>query len=358
MVDDSQKGSVFGPATRRGPLREGDRIQVTDPKGRLHTIILVEGGRFQTNRGTLNHDDVLGGPDGQIVDVGGGKTFQVMRPRLMDYILSMPRGATIIYPKDAATIISVGDIFAGARVLEAGVGSGGLALYLLNAVGPHGHLHSVERREDFAEIARANVALWHGVEPSNWELRVSELEEVLATSEDASYDRVVLDLLDPWEHVEEVARVLRPGGVLTVYVATVPQLSRFVEAARETEVFSEAESFETMNRNWHVEGLAVRPDHRMVAHTGFLSVVRKMARAGEVHLTKQRPAPGAEGKGGEWDEVAEWDPTQLGQGPPNAKRVRRRMRDLQGKVRQWVSPGGKALDKADQTDEKQGEGTE
>lgn len=346
----------FGPALRRGPLVEGDRVQIKDPKGRLHTIILVEGGRFQTNRGTLDHDDVLGGPDGQVVDVGEGRTFQVMRPRLMDYILSMPRGATIIYPKDAAAIISVGDVFPGASVLEAGVGSGGLALYLLNAIGVSGRLHSVERREDFAEIAKANVTLWHGKTPNNWNLQVGELKDALADAKDDSYDRVVLDLLDPWEYVDEVARVLRPGGVLTVYVATVPQLSRFVEAARETERFSEAESFETVNRGWHVEGLAVRPDHRMVAHTGFLSVVRKMAKAGEVHLTKQRPAPGAEGKGGQWDEVGVWDATELGQGPPNAKRVRRRMRDLQDKVRRWVERSDRATSGEATSDNKTGEG--
>lgn len=321
---------------RRGPLAPGDRVQITDPKGRLHTITLVPGGRFQTNRGALDHDAVLGGPDGQVVEVGEGRTFQVMRPRLLDYVLSMPRGAAIIYPKDAASIVSAGDIFPGATVLEAGVGSGGLALHLLDALGSHGVLHSVEKRDDFAAIARANVALWYGKEPDNWDLEVADLKDVLADAEDNSYDRVVLDLLDPWEHVDEVARVLRPGGVFTVYVATVPQMSRFVEAVRETKRFSETESFETMNRKWHVEGLAVRPDHRMIGHTGFLSVTRKVAEAGAVHVTKARPAPAAAGKGGQWDEVEDFSADQLGEHVPNLKRVRRRRRDLEGKVRTWV----------------------
>ena len=321
---------------RRGPLAPGDRVQITDPKGRLHTITLVAGGRFQTSRGILDHDTVLGGPDGQVVEVAEGRTFQVMRPRLLDYVLSMPRGAAIIYPKDAASIMSSGDIFPGATVLEAGVGSGALSLHLLDAVGATGTLHSVERREDFAAIARANVALWHGAEPENWFLQVAELKDALAEARDDSYDRVVLDLLDPWEYVEEVARVLRPGGVFTVYVATVPQMSRFVEAVRETKRFSETESFETMNRKWHVEGLAVRPDHRMVGHTGFLSVARKVAKAGAVHVTKTRPAPAAAGKGGQWDDVEHWGEKELGEHVPNPKRVRRRRRDLEGKVRTWI----------------------
>lgn len=328
--------ALGGPADRRGPLVPGDRVQITDPKGRHHTIVLVEGGLFQTNRGALKHDDVLGGPDGQVVDVGDGKTFMVVRPRLMDYILSMPRGAAIIYPKDAASIVSEGDIFPGADVLEAGVGSGGLALYLLNAVGEAGSLHSVEKREDFAKIAEGNVTLWYGQKPATWTLEVADLIDVLQQAEDASYDRVVLDLLDPWEFVEEVGRVLRPGGVFVSYVATVPQLSRLVEAARESEMFSASHPYETVTRPWHVEGLAVRPDHRMVAHTGFLSVARKMARPGEVHYTTKRPAPGSAGLGGEWDESGDWTLEDLGMFSPSQKRVRRRVRDLERKVDTWI----------------------
>lgn len=346
MISDKPTGRALGPAGRRGPLEAGDRVQITDPKGRLHTIILVEGGRFQTNRGAFDHDDVLGGPDGQTVSLGEGKTFQVMRPRLLDYVLSMPRGAAVIYPKDAAAIVSVGDIFPGAEVLEAGVGSGGLALYLLNAIGPNGHLHSVERRQDFAAIAKANVSLWFGGIPPGWDLQVADLKDVLKEADDSSYDRVVLDLLDPWEYVDEVARVLRPGGVFVAYMATVPQMSRLVERVRTSRKFSASESFETVNRTWHVEGLAVRPDHRMVAHTGFISVTRRMGEAGGIHLITRRPAPAAEGLGGQWDEVETWDAPDLGLVEPNAKRVRRRKRSLEDKVATWLTDeeGGESVE--------------
>lgn len=325
-----------GQAGRRGPLSAGDRVQVTDPKGRLHTVTLVSGGHFQTNRGSLNHDDVLGKPDGQIVEIADGKTFQVMRPLLSDYVLSMPRGAAIIYPKDSGQILQLADVFPGARVLEAGVGSGALSLSLLSALGPDGLLHSVEQREEFAAIAAANVDLWFAGRHPAWELEVGNVGDALELAPAHFYDRVILDLLDPWEYVEGVAHALAPGGVFLSYVATVPQMSRVVEALRASGMFSNPHSVETLVRSWHVEGLSVRPDHRMVSHTGFLITARRLAPGSATHALTRRPAPAASGKGGEWDDVEEWTLESLGMRSPNAKKLRRLRRDVEGRVARWL----------------------
>ena len=329
--------SGIGQANRRGPLVPGDRVQITDPKGRMHTVVLIPGGRFQSSRGILNHDDVLGKPDGQVVPAGEGRTFQVIRPLLADYVLSMPRGAAIIYPKDAAQIIQMADIFPGAKVLESGVGSGALALSLLSAIGSEGLLHSVERRRDFAEIAKANVDLWFGQEHPAWTLEVADLKDALEHMEDGTYDRVVLDLLDPWSFSEEAARVLVPGGVFCAYVTTVPQMSRIVESLRETGRFTEPSAWDTTNRQWHVQGLAVRPDHRMIAHTGYLIFARSLAQ-GAVPLERAKhPAPAAEGSSGGWDEDQAWDEASLGQRRSSDRKVRRVKRDVTAKRDQWIS---------------------
>ena len=336
MTTGSNHPDSLGPARRRGPLRPGDKVQVTDPKGRLHTITLVPGGRFQTNRGTLDHDLVLGKPDGQVVEVEDGKSFQVLRPLLSDYTLSMPRGAAIIYPKDAAQIVAMADIFPGARVLESGVGSGALSASLLSAIGPTGYLHSVEVREEFAAIAAANVDLWFGGRHPAWEIEVADVGVALGEAEPHFYDRVLLDLLNPWDFVDGAARVLEPGGVFLSYVATVPQMSRVVEALRKSGEFSEPHSWESMVRSWHVEGLSVRPDHRMIGHTGFLVVARRLAPAATSHVLSSRPAPAAEGKGGEWDEVTRWDDESLGLRTPNAKKLRRLRRDVEARANVWL----------------------
>jgi tRNA (adenine57-N1/adenine58-N1)-methyltransferase len=204
----------------------------------------------------------------------------------------MPRGATIVYPKDAAMILGVADIYPGARVLEAGVGSGALSLSLLRAVGPDGFLHSVERREDFAKIARANVEDYFGCTPAQWRLDIGSVEE---QKFEGSFDRVVLDMLAPWECVSMAADVLRPGGVYLAYVATTTQLSATAEALKEDGRFTEPESSETMVRGWHHEGLAVRPQQRMIGHTGFLIISRRMAPGVEVLARRRRPAKGAYG---------------------------------------------------------------
>lgn len=326
----------LGQCDRRGPLREGDRVQVRDPKGRLHTITLVPGGRFQTNRGTLAHDLVIGAPDGQVVRTPEGREFQVMRPLLSDYVMSMPRGATIVYPKDAGTIVQMGDVFPGATVLEAGVGSGALSLSLLDAVGEGGRLVSVERREDFADIARANVDLWFGRRHPAWDLRVGDLADVAGAMGEGSVDRVVLDMLAPWENLGPIAHALTPGGVLTCYVATVTQMSRLVEDIRATRDFTDPVAWETMQREWHLDGLAVRPEHRMVAHTGFLLTTRRLAPGTTPQAPEHRPAKANEGMSGMWDEEAGWSDEAVGQRTSSPKKVRRVRRDVRAKADTWV----------------------
>jgi tRNA (adenine57-N1/adenine58-N1)-methyltransferase len=281
-----------GGQSPRGSFREGDRVQLTDPKGRLHTITLVAGREFHTHRGALAHDDLIGSPEGSVVTSTGGTQYLALRPLLADYVLSMPRGAQVVYPKDAAQIVAMADIYPGARVLEAGAGSGALTCSLLRAVGEHGSLQSYERREDFAEVARDNVARFFGEAPATWNLTVGDLGEVdLAGRE---FDRVVLDMLAPWEVLPNVAPTLVPGGVLIAYVATTTQLSAVVEALREQGGWTEPRAWETLVRDWTADGLAVRPDHRMVAHTAFLVSARRLAPGVVAPRRQKKPSKGAE----------------------------------------------------------------
>jgi len=279
-----------GASSRRGPLRAGERVQLTDAKGRHHTFTLEVGKRFHTHKGSFAHDDLIGGPEGVTIRTDKAIEYLVLRPLLSDFVLSMPRGATVVYPKDAAQIIAIADVFPGARVIEAGAGSGALSCSLLRAVGDHGLVSSYERRADFAEVARDNVETFFGGPHPAWRLTVGDLATELAETE---ADRVVLDMLAPWDCLDAVAPVLVPGGVLICYVATTTQLSRTVEAMREHGCFTEPASSETMFRTWHVEGLAVRPDHRMIGHTGFLVSTRKLADGVTPPLRRRRPAKGA-----------------------------------------------------------------
>ena len=265
-------------------FEKGDRVQLTDPKGRLHTITLEPGKQFHTHRGAIEHDSLIGAPEGSVVHSSAGTGYLALRPLLSDYVLSMPRGAAVIYPKDSAQIVAQGDIYPGATVLEAGAGSGALTCSLLRAVGPTGRVISYERREDHLEHARRNVDNFFGHEPANWDLR---LADVLEHRELETVDRVILDMLAPWEVIEVIAAALRPGGVLIGYVATTTQLSRLVEGLRAFGGFTEPSSWECMVRNWHVLGLAVRPDHRMQGHTAFLMSARRLA-PGVVAPTRQR----------------------------------------------------------------------
>lgn len=319
-----------GAARRRGPLRPGERVQLTDERGRMSTITLVEDGQFHTHRGVLHHEQLIGRPEGIVVENSAGFRYQALRPLLKDFVLSMPRGAAVVYPKDAGQIITMADIFPGARVIEAGVGSGALSISLLRAVGESGHLRSFERREEFAEIARGNVETMFGGPHPAWELTLGDLAEALGEYEEpGTVDRAALDMLAPWECLDAVATALTPGGVLICYVATVTQLSRTAEAMRADGRFTEPESFETMVRGWHVEGLAVRPDHRMVAHTGFLISARRLA-DGEQRLAPKRRASKTDYTA---EDLEAWTPQALGERAVSDRKLRRAARDARSLAR-------------------------
>jgi tRNA (adenine57-N1/adenine58-N1)-methyltransferase len=290
-VADAAAGVPSG--VRRGPLRAGERITLNDPKGRRHSIVLADGGLFHTTKGTVRHDDLISHPEGVVVTSAGGTPFLALRPLLNEFTVTMPRGAAVVYPKDAARILVEADIFPGARVVEAGAGSGSLTCYLLRAVGDHGRLISFERREDFAAVARRNVeGFFSGPHPA-WELRAEDLAAGLTQE---PVDRAVLDMLAPWECVDALAEVLEPGGVLAGYVATTTQLGRLVETLRAHGGFTEPEATESLVRAWHAEGLAVRPRHDMVGHTGFVVVSRRLAPGQAAPPRRRRPAPGAYGE--------------------------------------------------------------
>ncbi|MGI9825123.1 tRNA (adenine-N1)-methyltransferase [Agromyces sp. Marseille-Q5079] len=308
---------------RSGPFLVGDRVQLTGPKGRMHTIALEPGKMFHTHKGLLAHDDLIGKPDGSVVTNQVGVEYLALRPLLSDFVMSMPRGAAIVYPKDAAQILAQADIFPGATVVEAGVGSGALSLWLLRGIGPSGRLMSFERREDFASVARDNVATFHGTDPENWSITLGDLAEVLPdVAPAASVDRVVLDMLAPWECLDAVGAALKPGGVLLCYIATVTQLSRVAEAIRATGEYTEPQSSETMVRGWHVQGLAVRPDHRMIAHTGFLLTARRLAPDTILPELKRRPSKTEFSD----EDVEAWTPGALGERQVSDKALRRRVR--------------------------------
>lgn len=277
---------------RTGPLQPGERVSLTDQKGRRHSVVLREGGVFHTTKGAIPHDSIIGGPDGNVVRSAGGQDYLVLRPIMEEFIVSMPRGAAVIYPKDAAHILVQTDIFPGARVLEAGVGSGGLAVALLRAIGTEGKLYSYERRDDFAKIARANVEQFYGGPHPAWELRIGDL--VTARGPEP-VDRAVLDMLAPWECIETVAEVLVPGGVLCCYVATTTQLGRTMDTLRAHGGFTEPDAREYTARSWHAEGLAIRPGHQTSGHTGFLVWTRRLAPGVSAPRRSRRPAPGAYG---------------------------------------------------------------
>jgi len=283
---------------RRGLFAPGDQVQLTDEKGRSHRLVLAPGRSFHTHRGSIAHDDVIGMEEGSVVRASGGMLYVALRPLLADYTVSMSRGAAVVYPKDAAQIVGLADIFPGARVLEAGAGSGALSCWLLRAVGEDGKLVSYERRADFAAIALANVEAYFGGPHPAWSLVIADLPADEPQPAAHDFDRIVLDLLAPWEHVARAAHWLVPGGLICCYVATTTQLSRVVEALREHGGFTEPAAWESMHRGWHVQGLAVRPEHRMVGHTGFIVTTRRLAPGVKAPPRRRRPAKGAQQESG------------------------------------------------------------
>jgi tRNA (adenine57-N1/adenine58-N1)-methyltransferase len=312
-------------------------VQLTGPKNRLNTITLEEGGAFHTHRGILEHSLVIGQPDASVVTSSNGVEYLAMRPLLTDFVMSMPRGAAIIYPKDAAQILGMADIFPGANVVEAGVGSGALSLWLLRAIGPEGTLRSFERRQEFADVAEANVTAFLGGTPSNWSVTVGDLAETLpAIAEHGTVDRVVLDMLAPWECVSVAADALAPGGVILCYVATVTQLSRVAEAIRANGEFTDPESSETMLRTWHVEGLAVRPDHRMIGHTGFLITARRLAPGTVLPQVVRRASKSDYSE----DDVETWTPGALGDRVSSDKSLRKSVREARAAADAAVAASG------------------
>lgn len=308
---------------RSNVFKVGDKVQLTGPKGRLNTITLVKNGAFGTHRGDLKHNDIIGKPDGSVVANQNGVEYLALKPLLNDFVLSMPRGAAIVYPKDSAQILVAGDIFPGAVVVEAGVGSGALSMYLLRAIGESGTLHSFERREEFAEIAAGNVKSQFGSAPKNWRVHLGDLQELLPKKLKAqSVDRVILDMLAPWECIDSCAEALAPGGVITVYVATATQLSRVAEDLRSSRLFTEPEAFESLVRPWHLQGLAVRPEHRMIAHTGFLLTARRLAPGAVLPQFKTKV------KSTEYSEadIRAWNPEGLGERKVSEKKLRKTVR--------------------------------
>ena len=370
---------------RRGPLSVGERVQLTDRRGRRLTVMLEPDGLTQTDHGLLPHEAMIGLPEGSVVvtisadkwrqmrhkqDLDtdteapdrakpwkssrgiGGWAFTVMRPRLEDYILSMPRGAQIMYPKDVARVILLGDIRPGMRVLESGAGSGAMSLGLLDAIGTEGKLTSIERREEFARVAMGNATVFFGHRPAQWDLRTGDFDTLAADLPDDEFDRIVLDMLDPWNRLEQAYRVMAPGGVLTAYVTTTTQLSRLAEALRADGRWTEPEIMESLERSWKADGLAVRPEHEMIGHTGFLLTSRAMAPGRQalrkhVRATKDyrtdvdqgRPHAKSSGLGHEREMVDLEDLEDLELRRVSDRKLRKVLRDLDHQVR--TLQGGK-----------------
>ena len=287
MVEQSELNGVH-----TGDLKAGDRVTLSDPKGRRHSVVLTPGAVFHTTKGGIGHDDLIGQPEGVLVQSAGGVAHLAFRPLLEEFTVTMPRLAAVVYPKDAAHILVQTDIFPGARVLEAGAGSGALTIFMLRAIGSGGRLYSYERRPEFAAVAKKNVESFFGGEHPAWTLREGDLAGDIGAE---PVDRVVLDMLAPWECIEAISGVLVPGGLLCCYVATTPQLGRTMETLRAHGGFTEPVGREYTSREWHAEGLSIRPGHGTSGHTGFLIFTRRLAPGVVAPVRRRRPAPGAYG---------------------------------------------------------------
>jgi tRNA (adenine57-N1/adenine58-N1)-methyltransferase catalytic subunit len=258
-----------------GDFAPGERVLLVDNRRRRHLVMLVDGGQFHTHAGIIQHDDVIGSPDGSTVRTSRGARLTAWRPTLSEYILEMPRGAQVIYPKDLGPILLLADVFPGARVLESGIGSGALTMTLLRAIGPTGHVTGYEIRSDFADRARRNIEGFLGPDvPLDIEVR-----DAYDGFDVGDLDRVLLDLPEPWRVVKHAETALRPGGILLAYLPTIGQVTRLREELASS-AFGMIDTLEVLERHWHVDGQSVRPDHRMVAHTGFLTHARLLVPAG------------------------------------------------------------------------------
>jgi tRNA (adenine57-N1/adenine58-N1)-methyltransferase len=256
------------------PIEAGERVLLQDVKGRRYLLTLERGATFHTHKGRLAHDELIGATEGTVARTDLGQKLLVLRPTLADWVVKMPRGAQVIYPRMLALMVMAADVQPGLTAVEAGAGSGALSIALLQALAPGGRLHSFELRPDFAAQARRNVEGWFGKPPDAWELREGDVVDGITSL--GQVDRVLLDLLEPWQVVPGAAQALLPGGVLVCFVATVPQVMRAVQALENSGAFGLVETSEAILRPWHVDGLAVRPEHRMVGHTGFLVSARRV----------------------------------------------------------------------------------
>jgi tRNA (adenine57-N1/adenine58-N1)-methyltransferase len=255
------------------PFQDGEQVLLIDQRGKRHLIFLRKSETFHSDRGWISHDAVIGQPEGTWVRSSMGLRYVALRPTLAEFVLDMPRGAQVIYPKDLAMILFWADVYPGCRVLEAGMGSGALTLALLRAVGPDGRVITYEQREEFARRALANIHMRSG-EVTNLTVRLGAVEDGVADEDPV--DRVVLDLPEPWKLTPAMARVLRPGGILLSYVPTIIQSQQTAETLGRDRHWALVETFETLFRPWNIEGQSVRPFHRMVAHTGFITVARRV----------------------------------------------------------------------------------
>ena len=254
------------------PFEPGEKVLLVDARGRRFLVRLQAGASFHFHGGIVPHDLVLGSEEGVIVHSTMGEQLTAFRPRMSDFILKMPRGAQVIYPKDIGALLVYADIAPGGRVLEAGTGSGALTLALCRATGGEGQVVSYEARADFHQTAAANIEAFFGKVPHWLDLRLGDVRDVASTGD--AFDRVVLDLPEPWAVLAEVGAVLRPGGVICTYLPTTNQMQQSALALEEAG-YGEVETFEVLLRSWHVTRRSVRPDHRMVAHTGFVTVARR-----------------------------------------------------------------------------------
>jgi tRNA (adenine57-N1/adenine58-N1)-methyltransferase len=253
------------------PFEAGERILLIDQRGRRYLVRLRTGETWHSHGGGLPHDLLIGSPEGIEARSASGMAFRAFRPRMADFVLKMPRGAQVVYPKDIGAILTAVDVFPGSRVLEAGTGSGSLTLALCRATGPEGRVVSYELRAEFLAKAAANIESFLGKLPEGLDLREGDVREVAGET----FDRAVLDLPEPWAALTALGGVLEPGSVLGAYLPTTVQVQQLVLALPETG-FEHVETFEVLHRSWHVAERSVRPDHRMVAHTGFVTVARRL----------------------------------------------------------------------------------